>query len=331
MFIRIFNLTARPIDRAVQTISLRLILVASLVAAGNGQIFGQSGQLVHLGDIIDVDVVGSTEYDWRGPITPEGFLDGFDQVAKQIFALCRSEEEIAAEIAEEYGRILREPKVRVSIIDRSNRAIARLDGAIRTPYRFRIQRNVRLNEMIVLAGGVTDAASGEIQLQRPKNLSCEGFERGTDDSARPAVKVIKIGDLLKGIEDANPTILSGDIVTILEAYPIYMIGGVNRPGSIDSRSQVTLSRAIAMAGGLSKSAESSAISIYRRIDGKTAIINVSLEQIDSGAAADPTLNAFDIVDVTERGRTPRRLPPDPDAAIRSTRTSPVQPPLKIID
>ena len=114
-----------------------------------GQSTPRSGQLIHLGDVIDVDVIGSTEYDWRGTITPEGFLDAFDQIAKQVFALCRSEDEIAAEIAIEYGRILREPSVRVSIIDRSNRALARIDGAVRTPYRFRIQRPVRLNELIV--------------------------------------------------------------------------------------------------------------------------------------------------------------------------------------
>ncbi len=297
----------------------------------SGQTAAATSQLVHLGDVIDVDVIGSTEYDWRGPLTPEGFLDGFDQIPKQIFALCRSEEDIAAEIASEYGLILREPKVRVSIIDRSNRALARLDGAVRTPSRFRIQRLVRLNELIVHAGGITDAASGEIQIRRPKNLSCEGFERGTEDTAMPAVKLIKIGDLLKGLEEANPAVLSGDIVTILEAYPIYIIGGVNRPGSIDSRSQVTLSRAIAMAGGLLKNADSSAISIYRRTDGKTSITNVSLDQIDSGTVADPTLEAFDIVDITERGRRPRRLPPDPDSAIRSSRSGPVQAPLKVID
>lgn len=195
-------------------------MVACVFVPVTGQTLPRSSQLVHLGDVIDVDVIGSTEYDWRGPITPEGFLDGFDQIAKQIFALCRSEDEIAADIATEYGRILREPKVRVSIIDRSNRALARLDGAVRTAYRFRIQRPVRLNELIVHAGGITDGASGEIQIQRPKNLSCEGFDRGTDDTARPAVKVIKISDLLKGIEESNPTVLSGDIVTILEAYPI---------------------------------------------------------------------------------------------------------------
>jgi len=30
---------------------------------------------VHQGDIIDVDVVGSFEFDWRGGLNPEGFIE----------------------------------------------------------------------------------------------------------------------------------------------------------------------------------------------------------------------------------------------------------------
>ncbi len=45
---------------------------------------------IHFGDVIDVDVVGSFEFDWRGRVNPEGFLDGFDKVDRQIFVLCRA-------------------------------------------------------------------------------------------------------------------------------------------------------------------------------------------------------------------------------------------------
>jgi hypothetical protein len=27
--------------------------------------------LIHLGDLIEVDVIGSTEYDWRGAVNPK--------------------------------------------------------------------------------------------------------------------------------------------------------------------------------------------------------------------------------------------------------------------
>src|SRR3954470_11961587 len=54
--------------------------------------------IIHIGDLIDVDVVGSAEYDWRGNLTPEGFLNGISFVEEPIYAQCRSEEEVAAEV-----------------------------------------------------------------------------------------------------------------------------------------------------------------------------------------------------------------------------------------
>src|SRR5687767_3145839 len=62
--------------------------------------------LIHLGDLIDVDVLGSFEYDWRGTLNNEGFLAGLENLESQVFALCRSEEQLASEIAKAYGKFL---------------------------------------------------------------------------------------------------------------------------------------------------------------------------------------------------------------------------------
>jgi protein involved in polysaccharide export with SLBB domain len=285
---------------------------------------------VHYGDLVDVDVVGSVDYDWRGTLTPEGFLDGFDLIPKQIFALCRAEADIAAEVAAEYARILREPKVVVRVIDRSNRAVAMLNGAVRVPHRYRILRPARLNELIVYAGGISDSASGEIRIQRPKDLSCSGETDPPKEQTGPIVLIVKISELLKGVGDANPMILSGDIVTVLEAYPIYIIGGITRPGKIDSREQITLSRAISIAGGLSKNGEKNNVKIYRRGGGQ-AIIEADLGKIEAGTAEDPVLKPFDVVDVTQTGGRPRKLAPDPDSVGRGAGSVGFKPPLNIIE
>ena len=94
-----------------------------------------SQNLIHLGDLIDVDVVGSTEYDWRGTLNPEGFLNGIDFVDEPIFALCQSEEAVAAAIAKGYGKFLRDPQVVVKILDRNGRPPTFLYGAIKKPQR----------------------------------------------------------------------------------------------------------------------------------------------------------------------------------------------------
>lgn len=277
--------------------------------------------LVHFGDLLDVDVVGSLEYDWRGPINPEGFIDGIDAIQNPVYALCRSEGEISDDLAKEFSSFLRDPKVVVRIVDRSRRAEAIVDGAVRTPYRFQIRRPVKLSELIILSGGITDRSSGEITIFRPESLSCAGKTRSTrseaflntSESGGTQMTTIRIADLLSGRPEANPQILSGDIVTVSEAAPIYMIGGVNNPRPISSRSKMTLSRAIDSAGGLSKDALEDKVTIYRRKSGSSQIINADLAKIKAKQAEDIVLSPYDIVDVGEKGREKRRFPPRIDS------------------
>ena len=280
---------------------------------------------VHPGDLIDVDVIGSVEHDWRGTLNPEGFLDGIEFVENPIYALCRGEEEIALDVAKAYSKNLRDPKVVVKILDRSNRPLSVLYGAVKTPQRFQIKRPIYLNEMIILSGGLTERASGQIQIFRAKNLSCQPpkgkFEMAIGDGANREKFVaasqdngsmylnIGISDLLTGKKEANPQILSGDIVTVLEAESIYVIGGVASPKQISARSQITLSRAVSSAGGVTKSGDAKDVTIYRREAGETKIIQADLEKIKTGKSEDLMLRAFDIVEVAQSGREKTKFSP----------------------
>jgi protein involved in polysaccharide export with SLBB domain len=282
--------------------------------------------LIHLGDLIDVDVLGSFEYDWRGTLTPEGFLNGLDSLENRVYGLCRSEEEIAREIAKSYSKFLRDPQVVVKILDRSNRPNSTLFGAVKTPQRVQIKRPVLLNELIILAGGFTEKASGEIQIFRPASLSCNGivppqnqttekenksgerFIAARQDNGSQFIN-IRITDLLSGKKEANVQILAGDIITVLEAQPIYVIGGVTTPRQIATRSQMTVTRAIAGAGGLSKNADPSKITIFRRLKNETKIIEIDLDKIKAKQAEDIVLKAFDIVEVSQKGSDKRKYPP----------------------
>lgn len=300
--------------------------------------------LIHLGDLVDVDVLGSFEYDWRGRLTPEGFLNGLEFIENPVFALCRSEEHVAREIAKGYEKLLREPKVVVRVIDRSNRANSILEGAVKKPQRFQIKRTVFLNELLIIAGGLSERASGEIRIFRPQSLSCaanssesatmqsdvrERFVKTSQSNESQSLN-IKIAELINGNKAANPQILSGDIVTVLEAEPIYVIGGVNNPKQIASRSQITLSRAIDSAGGLTKNSQENSITVFRRTGRETKIIEADLAKIKAKESEDIVLQGYDIVDVAEKGRERKKFPP----IIQLNETSEVKSgnlPLRIID
>jgi Periplasmic protein involved in polysaccharide export len=290
--------------------------------------------LVHIGDLIDVDVVGSLDFDWRGTLTPEGFLNGVEKSEDPIFALCRSEGEISADIAKEYGKILRDPTVVVKIIDRSGRPVAIVDGAVKTPHRFRIKRPVFLNELLIISGGITDSAGGEVRIYRPPNLNCSGAGDGDVSKSIAGqgaeTETILLSDLLRGKKESNPQILSGDIVSVLEAFPIYVIGGVNRPRQMSSRSRTMLSAAVSSAGGLTRDAVESDVTIFRRFSGDVRTIRADLKKISDGAADDIELKPFDIVDVGQRGRERKKFPPVLNLTGNSTSKS-ENLPLKVVD
>lgn len=282
--------------------------------------------LVHFGDLIDVDIVGSVDYDWRGTLNPEGFLNGINFVENPINAVCMTENEIAREVANSYKKILRDPIVVVKILDRTNRPLSVLSGAVKTPQRFQIKRPVFLNELIISSGGLTDKISGEIQIFRSRYLNCLSKVRKEDNVNNPVNSVresfvdislstepeyinVQINDLLNGRKEANPQIFSGDIITVAEAELIYIIGGVVNPKNISSRSQISLIRAIDGAGGLSKDADEHNVTIYRNGKGIAEIIKIDLAKVKLKQSEDVLLKPLDIVEVGQKGKETRKILP----------------------
>jgi protein involved in polysaccharide export with SLBB domain len=283
-----------------------------------------SEELIHFGDLIDVDIVGSTEFDWRGTITPEGFLNTSFYNANPVYAFCRSENFIAEEITKIYAKMLRNPQVVVKVLDRSNRSLSVIYGAVRTPQRLKIMRPVKLNEIIVLSGGITEKASGIISILRPPKMDCD--ETSTDET-----KFLKVNvkDLISGKTEANPLIKFGDVVTVEEAEPIYVIGGVNNPRQFLYREDLTLSRLIAMSGGFSSNADPKQIIIYRRENNETKLINVDFDKVKLRQFEDIELEKYDIIEVGQKDRNKNRPNPKINRFEKGEQTANL--PLKIID
>ncbi|NNE99645.1 MAG: hypothetical protein HKN25_11555 [Pyrinomonadaceae bacterium] len=286
----------------------------------------EAEDLIHSGDIVDVDVLGSVEYDWRGEITPEGFLSGINFLEKSIFAACRTEDSLAKEIAAGYSGLLNNPSVVVKILDKSKRPLSTLYGAVDQPQRFKLKRKVFLNELIILSGGLTERASGEIRILRQPNANC--VLDGGSNSPEPALgsegrtelvsarkeselKVINltVSDLLKGKKGSNPQVLYGDVINVLTAQPIYVFGAVENPTKIAIRKGLTVSRAIDSAGGLTKDANPGEITIFRRRDRDTELIEVDMKMIKSGDEIDIELVPFDVIQVGGRLRNDNKTPP----------------------
>lgn len=316
-------------------IQLYLILIAACVCAIAQGPVERAGDAIkgriHLGDVVDVDVLGSFEFDWRGSLNPEGSLDNFDKIDRPVQALCLTEEQLARSIEKEYGAFLRSPQVRVRIVDRSNRPVAYVHGAVRQPHRFRLMRAATLIELLVHTGGITDRSRGEVTIFRDSVSSCAGLNGQAGDSGTTGAEAskpltIKIADLLEGVPAANRTILSGDIVYVSESLPVYVLGEVAAPRRMNLTPDLNLERAVLAAGGIVGSYRGQKIRIYRR-GGDAKVIEFDWKSVSE---RDISLEPYDVIEVERRGSGPARIPslPGPEEL---TREELAKLPLRLID
>ena len=171
-----------------------------------------------------------------------------------------------------------------------------------------MRRPARLLELIADSGGVTEQHSGTIQITHTEPPTCGEAaaaqpHAGTDDLGQP-YDVYTVSDLKSGSPDANPYIRNGDIIYVAEASPIYVVGNVTQPTSLFLKDGMTLSRVIAMVGGV-KDGNEEKVTIRRIKPGSSdaEIMTVNYKAIKQGKAKDVELKPYDIVAVPGEGFT----------------------------
>src|SRR4026207_1217117 len=168
-------------------------------------------------------------------------------IETEIQAGCLTEGELAKEISTRYAKYYRNLQVDVFIKEYHSRQVA-IIGAVNDQSRFELQRRVRLLELLTYAKGPSAKAGQTVNIVHSTNISpCKQTTENDDNSAFSS---FKLGDVLAGKPESNPYLESGDIVTVPEADQVYVVGNVFMPLTIPLREPVTLTRAIAMAGGL---------------------------------------------------------------------------------
>jgi polysaccharide biosynthesis/export protein len=279
-----------------------LLLVAALSAAAQARVepaSAPSGEAYRIGpgDVLEVRVFNRPQLS-REALRVEG--DGtirMPLVEGEIRAACLTEAELAQEIARRYLKYLKNPQVDIYLKEFNSTPVAVL-GAVTTPGRFQLQRRVRLLELLSYAGGPTERAGRNIQVvHSAPPLTCSA---GPTAAAAEGGEVssFRLDETLHGDASANPFVRPGDIVTVTEAEQAYVVGNVLKPTMIPLKERVTVSQAIAMAGGTLPDTQSERVRIVRqeRGGGKTEII-VDLKAISRRRAEDVALQANDIIEV----------------------------------
>ena len=255
------------------------------------------------GDVLDIRVYNKPQLA-RDAVRVEGNgMIRMPLIEAEIQAACRTEGELAREISSRYAKYYKNLQVDVYIKEYHSRQVA-IIGAVNDQSRFELQRRVRLLELLTYAKGPSSRAGQTINIVHSQGgPRCQTDE---NEDLNQAFSSYKLSDTLKGEPAANPYLEPGDIVTVPDADQVYVVGNVFTPLTIALREPVTLSRAIAMAGGMKQDTKKDKIRIVRQEPASSTKkeLIVDLHAIEKRQAEDPVLMANDIIDVpTSAGKS----------------------------
>jgi polysaccharide export outer membrane protein len=279
------------------------LLVLALSAQSLAQAQQDDRYRIGAGDVLDIRVYNRPQLS-REAVRVEGSgMIRMPLIETEIQASCLTEGELAKEIAARYTKYYRNLQVDVFIKGYHSRQVAVI-GAVNDQSRFELQRRVRLLELLTYAKGPSGRAGQTVNVVHSTNTSpCK--QAGENEDAA-AFSSYKLSEVLEGRPEANPYLEAGDIVTVPEADQVYVVGNVFMPLTIPLREPITLTRAIAMAGGLKQDTRKDKIRVLRTEPGTSVRkeITVDLYAIEKKRSEDLALAPNDIIDVpTSAGKS----------------------------
>jgi polysaccharide export outer membrane protein len=281
----------QPTDKAVAANTAQAETAAALASADRYRI-GPA-------DVLDIRIYNRPNLS-RDAVRVEGNgMIRMPLIDTEIQAACRTEGELARDISTRYAKYYKNLQADVFIKEYHSKQVA-IIGAVNDQSRFELQRRVRLLELLSYAKGPSPKAGQSINIVHSTEPSpC----REANEDLASTFSTYKLSETLQGIPRANPYLEAGDVVTVPEADQVYVVGNVFTPVTIPLKEPITLSRAIAMAGGVRQDTKKDKIRVVRQEPGsltKKEII-VDLSAIEKKRADDIALMPNDIIDVSVSG------------------------------
>lgn len=227
------------------------------------------------------------------------------QVAAAGRTALQIQDDLTRRLGEDY---LVNPTVNVLVAEHESRRVTVL-GAVATPGTFHLKDNTTtLIDVLALAGGPTDKAGAEVCIVHAQPPAADGAAAvpaaarrdGDGDAADSGVTRVDLRLLMeRGDLSANCVLEDGDVVQVPPAAQIFVMGEVRQGGAFPLRGDITLLRAIALAGGLKDEATPSATMLIRSTEHGRVTIPIDLNEVGAGSDKDLKLQADDVVVVNE--------------------------------
>lgn len=245
---------------------------------------------VGLGDVLDINVLGHDELKTIAPVTSDGSISFpyIGSINVKGLSLSDIEKEISKRLSSSY---IKYPVVSVTLT--SYEAVNFfVYGEVKNPGKFILESNMTVLKAISTAGGITaDGLYGKVKLRRKQKGGKEYKEITLD-----------LKNTTESTMNCDMPIEDEDIIVVERSKDFFVYGEVMRPGKYTLEDNMTVLRAISVAGGFAKFGSPDRVKILRTVPGKVGYENIKVDikgAVKGEVGKDIGLQSEDIVIVLE--------------------------------
>jgi len=232
------------------------------------------------GDLLDINFYNVPELNTKTRVGSNG--DVYLPLVDYVHVLGLTPEEAAAVIEKRYadGGFLKDPHITLMIDEYESQGVSIL-GEVMKPGVYPVLGGQRLLDLIAAAGGYSEKAGRSITITH-RNSPDKSFTVPLSRNATDG--------------DNNIDVFPGDTLIVRRADIFYVVGDVGRPsGFLMDTENLTVLKAIALAGGTNRTAKLNGTRIIRRGPSGMTETPVELKRILQAKAHDIPLQADDIL------------------------------------
>jgi polysaccharide biosynthesis/export protein len=217
----------------------------------------------------------------------------------QIHAAGLTVDQLQAALVTAYKKFFKDPQVTVQVSDFRSQPVS-VAGNVALPGVVQLRGNRNLMEVISQAGGLRADAGDSVLITRSLSEGAIPLTGAfTDPTGKYSVAHVNIRKVMAGTDpQLNIQIKPHDVITVPRARLIYVLGNVNRPGGyiMTDNETVSLSQAIALAGGWNSTASLKGAKILRASGGaEREEITADIKKIMDNKAHDVEMRPDDIL------------------------------------
>jgi len=240
--------------------------------------------LIGPGDLLHIQVVDTPELEQHPRVTDAGEVPLAGVGSVKVSGLTPSAAATVIQDRLVAAHYMNHPQVLVSIDQFATQSISIL-GEVKAPGAYPIATPRSILDVLALAGGLGAAADRNILVERHGDAAHPIHYNFSNDAGRAIADQVLV----------DP----GDTVVVPKAGIVYVLGDVNHPGGyamVNNESKLTMLEALALAGGLTKTAKQGHARLIRKAaDGTFTDRELSVGDLQTGRLPDIAMLPGDVL------------------------------------